>query len=393
MKKLLILIASSLVLSACLPEPNSDPVGPVSLAVAAASPDYSASDVILINPDPAGDEVIEQRIHTTNPSDIGIAFSANQLYRLERSNSDSISKIGINSGVVSIDWQRSILGEDDSANPYNLLALSANLAYVARFNSKDLWVIDPSATDGEDVLVEKIDLSAFATASSGIPQMTDLKLVDGKLFVLLAGLADPDPSYYNSTFALQNSKVVVIDTNTNSPLDTDALTAGVQAIELPVRNAKEFSLLNGVLYISASGDAYNPDTSGKYTGGIATLNTTSYATALLIDDGDLSAAPYGNISGVTVSANNDVYFSGSVSWGNDKVFVLRAGTSTPSEIVLGTNQYNIGDLLATDDALYVGVQAQSDGSENAGLKVIDLDDGTVNRLIELTYNPTQILAL
>ena len=39
MKKLLILIASSLVLSACLPEPNSDPVGPVSLAVAAASPD------------------------------------------------------------------------------------------------------------------------------------------------------------------------------------------------------------------------------------------------------------------------------------------------------------------------------------------------------------------
>jgi hypothetical protein len=51
MKKLLILIASSLVLSACLPEPNSDPVGPVSLAVAAASPDYSASDVILINPE------------------------------------------------------------------------------------------------------------------------------------------------------------------------------------------------------------------------------------------------------------------------------------------------------------------------------------------------------
>ena len=386
MKKLLILIASSLVLSACLPEPNSDPVGPVSLAVAAASPDYSASDVILINPDPAGDEVIEQRIHTTNPSDIGIAFSANQLYRLERSNSDSISKIGTNSGGVLIDWQRSVLGDDASANPYDLLALSTSLAYVARFDSNDLWVINPSASIGEDVLIEKIDLSAFANADSGNPRMADLEWVDGKLFILLTGLED-------NWRAAANSKVVVIDTSNNSLVDTNTVIAGVQAIELPVRNAKEFALHNGVLYVAATGDAYNSDTSLIYTGGIATLNTTSYATALLIDDGELGAAPYGNISGVTVSANNDVYFSGSVSWGNDKVFVLRAGTSTPSEIVLGTNQYNIGDLLATDDALYVGVQAQSDGSENAGLKVIDLDDGTVNRLIELTYNPTQILAL
>jgi len=198
----------------------------------------------------------------------------------------------------------------------------------------------------------------------------------------------------DSYAAAANSKVVVIDTSTNSLVDTDTSTAGVQAIELPVRNAGSFTMHDGVLYVAATGDAYNVvDTSGKYTGGIATLNATSFVTALLIDDGDLSAAPYGNITGVTVSANNDVYFSGSHNDGVDKLFVQRAGASAISEIDLGANSYNIGDLLATDDALYVGVQAQSDGSENGGLKVIDLDDGTVNRLIELTYNPTQILAL
>jgi len=391
--KSLLIIASVLALVACLPTSNKGPVGPVSLAVAAASPDYKTSDVILINPDAELDEVIEQRIHTTNPSDIGIAVSLGQLYRLDRSTADSVSKIGINASVVSIDWQRSVLGSDESANPADLLALSTNRAYVARFNSQDLWVINPSATIGEDVLIEKIDLSAFASASNGTPQMADLEWVDGKLFVLLTRLADPDPDNYNSTYALENSMVVVIDTNTNSPVDTDALAAGVQAIELPVRNAKEFSLHNGLLYIAATGDAYNPDTSGKFSGGIATLNVTSYATALLIDDGELGAAPYGNISGVTVSASSDIYFSGSLGWGNDKVFVQRAGASTISEIVLGANNYNIGDLIATDDALYVGVHAQTDGSENAGLKVINLDDGTVNRLIELTYNPTLILAL
>ncbi|WP_320823392.1 hypothetical protein [Reinekea sp.] len=384
--KSLLIVASVLALVACLPTSNNDPVGPVSLAVAAASPDYTTSDVILVNPDPAGDEVIEQRIHTTTPSDIGIAVSLGQLYRLERSNSDSVSKIGINAGVVSVDWQRSVLGDDASANPYDLLALSTSLAYVARFDSNDLWVINPSASIGEDVLIEKIDLSAFANAESGNPRMADLEWVDGKLFVLLTGLED-------NWRAAANSKVVVIDTSNNSLVDTNTVIAGVQAIELPVRNAKEFALHNGVLYVAATGDAYNSDTSLIYTGGIATLNVTSYATALLIDDGDLSAAPYGNISGVTVSASNDIYFSGSLSWGNDKVFVQRAGTSTISEIVLGANNYNIGDLIATDDALYVGVHAQTDGSENAGLKVINLDDGAVNRLIELTYNPTQILAL
>jgi hypothetical protein len=388
MKKLLI-IASAVLLAACLPESNNSPLGSVNLAVAATSPDYATSDVILINTVLEIDEVFEQRIHTTNPADIAIAFEAGELFRLGRYGFDSVSKISIDteSDVVSVDWQRSVLGDDFSANPGDLLALSSRQAYVSRNGSKDLWVVNPAATTDADFLIEKIDLSAFANASSGNPHMADLEWLDGKLFVLLTGLND-------SYAAAANSKVVVIDTSTNSLVDTDTSTAGVQAIELPVRNAGSFTLHDGVLYVAATGDAYNVvDPSGKYTGGIATLNATSFVTALLIDDGDLSAAPYGNISGVTVSANNDVYFSGSVSWGNDKVFVLRAGTSTPSEIVLGTNQYNIGDLLATDDALYVGVQAQSDGSENAGLKVIDLDDGTVNRLIELTYNPTQILAL
>ncbi|WP_287419863.1 hypothetical protein [Reinekea sp.] len=388
MKKLLI-IASAVLLVACLPEPNNSPLGSVNLAVAAASPDYATSDVILINTVLEIDEVFGQRIHTTNPADIAIAFEAGELFRLGRYGFDSVSKISIDteSDVVSVDWQRSVLGDDFSANPGDLLALSSRQAYVSRNGSKDLWVVNPAATTDADFLIEKIDLSAFANASSGNPHMADLEWLDGKLFVLLTGLND-------SYAAAANSKVVVIDTSTNSLVDTDTSTAGVQAIELPVRNAGSFTMHDGVLYVAATGDAYNVvDTSGKYTGGIATLNATSFVTALLIDDGDLSAAPYGNITGVTVSANNDVYFSGSHNDGVDKLFVQRAGASAISEIDLGANSYNIGDLLATDDALYVGVQAQSDGSENGGLKVIDLDDGTVNRLIELTYNPTQILAL
>jgi hypothetical protein len=360
------------------------------LVVAATSPDYSTSDVAIVgNSDTKKNAVVEQRVNTTSPSDIRVATFGNSIYRIGRYGFDNITKVDWSNEneTLSVDWQYSIIGDDFSANPYDMLVVSDSSAYITRYGATDLWHVNPSAANDSDFKLAEIDLSDFANAASGNPFMADLELIDGKLFVLLVGLDD-------SYGASDNSSVVVIDVTDNSIVDTDPTLYGVQAIDLGVRNASNFEKLEETLYISAVGDAYNyADTTHKFSGGIVTLNSDTYATNLLLDDGDNTSAPYGNITNVVASPNGDVYFSGSTTYGDDRLYVLEIGNTVATEISLGEGQYNIADLARKGIDIYVAVHAQSDASESAGLKMVLMGYNVVYDFVEMTYNPAQIVVV
>ena len=388
MKKIVIL--SAFVLAGCFPEPEPIVGLDAKLIVASASPDYATSDIALIgNTEEKNDVVVENLVSTTNPSDIRIGFDGSSIYRLGRYGFDNVTKINLNTEQVAlnVDWQYSVLGDDFSANPYDIILLNSQRGYVSRAGSVALWQINLSAAQESAFKEAEIDLSTLANAASGNSFMADMEVVDGKLFVLLTGLDD-------NWSATSNSRIAVINTATNELIDTDTTQAGVQGIDLPVRNASNFTLHQGLLYVSAVGDAYNySDTTHKYSGGVVTVNTDTYASTLLIDDGDAASAPYGNVTQVTVSATNDVYFSGSASYGNDHLFVRTDLTGDIAEVKLGEGTYNISSLASRGAEVYVGVFAQADGSETAGIHVINATTQTPIRFIPMSFQPTQIVVV
>ncbi|EAR11355.1 hypothetical protein MED297_20747 [Reinekea sp. MED297] len=364
---------------------NFDP----QLVMASASPDYATSDVLIVGEtDVDTHALIEGKFATTNPSDIRLAAHNHSIYRLGRFSYDSATRIDMLFAfdLLKVDWQYSVLGEDASANPYDLVVKDKSTAYVSRYDSKTLWKVNPNAKNQDEFLIKEIDLSAYASASTGVPFMADMQLIDDKLFVVLVRL---DASWG----ATANSKVVVIDTNSDTIVDTDTTTSGTQVIDLPVRNAGDFWYDGTNLYLSAVGDAYNyNDSTYKYTGGVVKLNPTDYSVSLEVDDGTTENAPYGNITNVAVH-NGDIYFTGSISYGNDKLWVLRQGNTTAIEISLGSGTFNISDVSVRNDNVYVSVFANATSGRSAGLKIVNPQSALVTDFIETDLNPTQILVI
>ena len=391
-----IIIATILALTGCLFEGDNDDnanefnSANAKLVLAAATPDYQTSDVILVGyRDSSPNTIIEQQLATTNPSDIAVAVFGDDIYRIGRYNFNNITKIAwdATAETLNVDWQYSVAGDDSNANPHAMLVVSNSSAYVARYNSSDLWQVNPSADSSSAFKLNELDLSAYANDDNGIPGMTDLALLGDHLFVLLQGLD------YTSFIAPANSSVLVIDVTDNSIVDTDPDTDGIQAIKLPIRNASDLNLVGDTLYISGKGDSNNSsDTTNKYTGGVVALNTSSFTTELVVDDGDSNSAPYGTITNTSATANGDIYFVGSASWGDDHLYVLTSGTNEVHEITLGDSaSYNISDIVVQNDQLFVAVFAQSDGSESAGLKVVGTSTNTLTDVITTSFNPTQIV--
>jgi hypothetical protein len=379
------------VLAACTPGPESVSIDgfQAKLFVAAASPDYQTSDVVFVgDTEDESDVVIEQRVHTTDPGDIAIAQYQDNFYRLGRYGFDNITQIKLDAetSVVSLGWQFSILGDDSSANPLDMVFISEDRAYLSRQDSGSLWLVDPTATNEADFFISEIDLSGFSAGATSVPHMSDMILVGNKLFVVLTRLT--------GFSALENSAVAVINTATNQVIDTDTSTIGTQIVDLPGRNASEVSYLNNKLYIVAAGDAYNSDDTAKYSGGIYSVDVSSYAVETVLDDGDSTSAPYGNLVDLDVASNGDIYFVGRASWGDDKVYVIEVGQSEVDEIDLGDGSFNVGDIRSNALELYVGTHAQSaEPFADAGISVISRVTHSVTKQIATTFNPTQIIVL
>jgi hypothetical protein len=73
------------------------------------------------------------------------------------------------------------------SNPHDVAVLEPRKAYVTRYGAPDLWVVDPGARSCDGFRRRTIDLGALADAD-GIPEMDQMALVAGRLFVSLARL-------------------------------------------------------------------------------------------------------------------------------------------------------------------------------------------------------------
>lgn len=112
---------------------------------------------------------------------------------------------------------------ENGSNPQDIVFATTLKAYISRYRSADLWVVDPRS----GLRRNTISLAAFADGD-GLPEMARMALVGPYLFVACQRLTN--------FVAVNPSVVVVIDTRTDRIVDVDPATPGVQAIPLTGRN-------------------------------------------------------------------------------------------------------------------------------------------------------------
>ncbi len=285
-------------------------------------------------------------------SDITVTTDGKNIYRIERFNADNITKFSLENPGVAI-WQYSTLdsGEVGSSNPHDFVVASDSKAYILRYGKAKAWVVNPGATTAADFKTGEIDLGAYD--GDGVPNMDKGIIVDGKLFISMQAL--------DSSWAPQQAYVAVIDIATDTEIATGKSV--INGIPLPVTSPEKmhYSAATGKIYIQGSGRlGFPPFTAAEYNGGIITLDPNTYEINMIVDDGDTSSHPYGNIADLAIVSATKGYFVGYNGWSDNTLYSFNPTTGDVNPTaVANIFAKNIADIEV--DALgKLWVASQSD---------------------------------
>lgn len=248
--------------------------------VAGRAPDYSSGRIDRIS---LGEGNIVVGSYPAAESNIDVVTDGVSPYQIGKFMIDSITRYDAEDTSV-VDYQYSVLGDEPlTANPTDLVFSGPNRAYLTRRSSDSLWIIDPAASSEADFNIGEIDLSAYDT---DMPDMTDAIIVDDKLFVLMERLQRL-PS--GSQIPDKNGYVAVFNTITNTEIDTGMGADGLQGIELDVTNPNslQYNAETGKIYVLGRGNYFENEeiTDDFHSGGVQSIDPTSYETTLILDDG------------------------------------------------------------------------------------------------------------
>lgn len=355
-----------------------------------AAADYSSGTHSVISVDPVGGPREIQNDLQATVSDLGLNAYGRYFYVIERFYGDNVTKYDISNPSTPI-WQFSTMDENDAvatSNPQNIIFVGPTKAYLLRHNSANAWIINPGTTDEDGFRTGYLDLSAYNDQDEYGPEMTNGILVDNYLFIICQRLNQDDSHSPNTAY------MAVIDTTTDQEVDT-GMGGDLKGIELPVKNpsAIEYDPETGLIFVQGVGKYANSwsGTPAEYSGGIATINPTTFETTLLIDDGDDENHPYGNISGMTVLSANQGYFIGYAGWGDNTMYEFNP---TTGEVIGEANEYLKNKNISGMNA---GVSADQNGmvwitnATDAEIVILNPTDNTIDEKISTNLNPNKVV--
>ncbi len=165
------------------------------------------------------------------------------IYVVNRMGADNIQILDPENGFSTIRQFSVGAGSD----PHDIVVLSPTKAYVTRYNTNTIWIVDPS----QGIQTGSIDLSSLADAD-GIAEIDMMCRVGSRVFVTVQRLDQSAPGWP----PVGASYVAVIDAETNALVDADPATPGVQPILLTGTNPYSDIQLNpytGKLYVGCAG--------------------------------------------------------------------------------------------------------------------------------------------
>ena len=250
-------------------------------------------------------------------SDTYVKTDGKYLYTIEAKGADNISKYDMSDLAAGSHIYQYSVGEN--VNPHDMVFVDAK-AYVILYGSPKILVVNPDASDEASFITGEIDISAWADAD-GSPEAHMGFVYDGMVYVVLQ-------MYDLISYTNGEAVLLKIDPLTDTIVDMDDNTEGIQGIELVVKNPQMGSLLGSTLYLGGT-------TYGVSDEGVMTIDLTDPVNAQekIISEADFG----GNVAGIDIF--NDTYgliYTYDANW-----------NKTAKSYNLQDN--NVGDFLSTPD--------------------------------------------
>jgi len=278
---------------------------PSTAVVQTIAPDYSNSEVAYLD---ANSQQVTAGYYVKDASDYTLSSYKGDVYHIGRFFLDTITKYNA-TDVASRDtaiWSYSTQDAQDSTsrNPYALVSLSETKAYLLRYGSSNVWIVNPQATSSEDFKIGELDLSSYIPAdnSSGTPSPAAAVINNDKLYIAMQRTSDA----WTSGIAY----VAVFDTTTDTEIETNANDEDtVKGIPLLGVNPLEHSLtaIDDKVFVTTRNGYSSTDLSFSR---IEEINTSDYSVRQVINASDIegNTAAFINAS-VVVSAEQGYFYA------------------------------------------------------------------------------------
>jgi hypothetical protein len=382
--KLLTLLLPALLVAACSSNDHDDADIANAAVVATRAPDYGSGAISVVDLESPYTAVNNQNESST--SDIVVRADGDHYFVLKRYGANQILRYDAATPTTPT-WTystNSVVGEE--SNPADLIVASPTKAYLLRYGSGTLWIVNPSATREANFKIGEIDLSPYD--SDGVPDMSAGLIKDGKLYVAMQRL-----EFYD---AVKDGYIAVIDTATDTEITTATRESGLKGIDLPAFNPVGLAAVPGTskILVSAAGSYGSyPDYVPPYNGGIVSIDTGNNTATLIVDDGDAGRHPYGVLDALAVVDEHRAYFVGVSGYTDNGQSLFRfdptATTVTPAA-VSGFTGKDLG-ALAVDPNGLLWIGRTSDSAP--GLTVLDYANGAEmvkKDLIDTVLTPINI---
>jgi len=300
------LAISATLLTAC--NSDNDTALPIELMPASAvvqtiAPDYSNSEVAYLDADT---QQVASGYYVKDASDYTLSSYKGDVYHIGRYFIDTVTKYNA-SDAASRDteiWSYTTQDAQDSTsrNPYALVSLNESKAYLLRYGSSKVWVVNPQASTSEDFKIGELDLTSYVHAdnSSGTPSPAAAVITDGKLYI---AMQRQDDSYNAGT-----AYVAVFDTATDTEIETNAnADDNVKGIPLVGVNPLEHSLVanEDKVFVTTRNGYSSFDLSFSR---IEEINTTDYKVSEVLNASDIEGNTASFIKASVVVSPEKGYF-------------------------------------------------------------------------------------
>ena len=187
---------------------------------------YDAGAVALVSAEAS--YTAQNKLIANKLSDIVVRSGGDHYFLIERGIGRISRYEGENPASAVYTYSTQLAGEAAGSNPATLVIVNDTKAYLLRYGSGKLWIVNPSASSEAAFKTGEIDLSHYDV--DGVPEMISGLIKDGKLYVAMQRL--------ESFAAIKNSYVAVIDTSTDQEVTTGSAAATLKGIELPLRTKR-----------------------------------------------------------------------------------------------------------------------------------------------------------
>lgn len=308
---------------------------PSKAVVQTIAPDFSSSQVTYLD---VQAQTVTDGFYSKDRSDYTISIYQDNLYHIGRSGIDTISKYNTATPSNEI-WMYSTQDDLDSTsrNPYTLVSLNETKAYLIRYASDKVWIVNPQASTSDDFKIGELDLSSYVPTgnTNGTPRPSAGVIADGKLFITMQRL---DDGWASSN----NVYVAVFDTTTDTEIETNSDDSdSVKGIPLNGLNPLENSIVSfeDTVYVT---------TRNSYSAANVSDNK-SLIEAINVNDYSLNTV----LSAADITDNTNKFIKASVIISDEiGYFYANQSTSTPPYSIDTLYQFNptTGDITISNVA-------------------------------------------